>query len=124
MSATGSKGLARNSCSRGGPYAGDEEVVRILTQDKTGRTPIPPDASAACIVPGQDGAWHHVEMRNIDWSARKFDFYVDGTLVTGAQPFSTTAGSAASRIDIHNLSIDPTGVRATQTFWDDFDIRP
>jgi hypothetical protein len=58
-------------------------------------------------------------MRNIDWSSRTFDFYVDDALVGGAQPFATSAGSQVSRIDIYNITGD-----SALTFWDEFDIRP
>ncbi len=35
--------------------------------------------------PQTSGQWHHIELRNIDWTARTFDLYVDNTLlVTGA----------------------------------------
>jgi hypothetical protein len=88
----------------------DVNLIRVVGQDV-----YPADASAYG-VPAADLAWHHVELRNIDWTARRFDVYVDGTLAA-SKSFPSNAGTTVGRIDIFNIS---TGA----TRWDEIDVSP
>jgi hypothetical protein len=74
------------------------------------------DASAYG-VPTADMAWHQVELRNINWSARTFDVYFDGALAT-SKSFPTTFGTSVGRVDIYNTSSTFT------TYWDEIDVSP
>jgi hypothetical protein len=44
--------------------------------------------------------WYHVEFKNLDWTAKNFDYYVDGELIQADVPFrrrpspTTLTGSA------------------------------
>ena len=73
------------------------------------------DGSTYSVATG-DLAWHHVELRNINWSARTFDIYFDATLAT-SMTFPTSFGTSVGRIDIFNLG-------TTVTHWDEIDVSP
>jgi hypothetical protein len=90
-----------------------DNLIRIIGYNPT---TYPLDGSAYAIMI-TDTAWHHVELRNIDWTARTFDIYVDGTLAA-AKAFPTTYGTSVGRIDIFN-----PGSTAT-TYWDEIDVTP
>src|SRR5205823_8782918 len=36
--------------------------------------------ATATAVPFVAGEWYHVELRNIDWTNHRFDYYIDGNL--------------------------------------------
>jgi len=58
--------------------------------------------------------WYHVEYRNIDWSAKTFDYYLDGALVTAGVLFrNSTDVEDFSRIDLYSFSAGATAQ------WDD-----
>ncbi len=61
--------------------------------------------------------WYHVELRNIDWTAKAFDYYVNGTLIQASVPMRNPdyVGGLAYPI-IYNYS---AGVDA---WWDDFQV--
>jgi hypothetical protein len=61
--------------------------------------------------------WYHVELRNVDWTARSFDFYVDGTSVATARPFSGSA-TAIGRIELYN------GAPTIASYWDEIELLP
>jgi hypothetical protein len=48
--------------------------------------------------------WMHVELRNINWTARTFDIYINNTLQYTAFPFRTTTQSTISRIHLYNFT--------------------
>jgi hypothetical protein len=85
-------------------------LVRIVGYDT-----YPLDGSAYGVLTA-DLAWHHVELRNIDWSARTFDIYVDGTLAA-SKPFPTSFGTSVGRIDVFNVG-------GNVTHWDEIDVSP
>jgi hypothetical protein len=88
----------------------DYNLIRIIGMDQ-----YPLDGSATG-VPAADLAWHHIELRNINWSARTFDVYVDGTLAA-SKTFPTSFGTSVGRIDIFNIG-------GNVTHWDDIDVSP
>lgn len=58
--------------------------------------------------------WYHVEYRNIDWTTKTFDYYLDGQLVTaGVSMRNSSDVEDFSRIDLYNFSADATAQ------WDD-----
>jgi hypothetical protein len=89
----------------------DVNLVRVVGNGSTSL-----DGSAYGVSTG-DLAWHHVELRNINWTARTFDIYVDGTLGVAAKAFPTTAGTSVGRIDLFNVS-------SNVTHWDEIDVSP
>jgi hypothetical protein len=48
--------------------------------------------------------WMHVELRNINWTARTFDIYINNTLQYTAFPFRTSTQSTISRIHLYNFT--------------------
>jgi hypothetical protein len=62
------------------------------------------------------GQWYHVEMRNINWTARTYDIYINNVLQYTAFPFRTTTQSTMTRIHLYNFN---TGATAA---WDDITV--
>jgi hypothetical protein len=61
--------------------------------------------------------WYHVELRNIDWTARTFDLYVNGVSVAPARPFSGTSTSVG-RVELFSSTISYTA------YWDEIELFP
>jgi hypothetical protein len=61
--------------------------------------------------------WYHVELRNIVWTSRTFDLYVDGTALATARPFSGTSTSIGS-IQLYNAAPE------TASYWDEIEVLP
>ena len=47
--------------------------------------------------------WYHIEFKNINWAAKTFDFYVDGTLIAASIPFWEDATSF-TQIHLYNFT--------------------
>jgi hypothetical protein len=47
--------------------------------------------------------WYNIELRNINWTARTFDVYVDGVLLRASLGMRGT-GTSISRLDLYNYS--------------------
>jgi hypothetical protein len=91
----------------------DYNLIRVSSYDM-----YPLDGgSYVFAVKTSDGGWHHVELRNIDWTARTFDVYLDGAVASPARPFPTSFGTSVGRIDIYNISTNVT-------HWDEIDVTP
>ena len=65
----------------------------------------------------QENQWYHVELRNIDWTAKAFDYYVNGTLIQSGVPMRNPdyVGGLAYPI-LYNYSTD------VDAWWDDFQV--
>lgn len=62
----------------------------------------------------QAGVWYKVEFRDLDWSTKNFDYYVDGALVKADIPFRNPSSvNQISRLWLYNFS---TG---SEAWWDD-----
>jgi hypothetical protein len=48
--------------------------------------------------------WYHVEVQNINWTARTMDIYLDGNLILTSWPFRSTTATSMDRIHLFNLS--------------------
>ncbi|PKP50539.1 MAG: hypothetical protein CVT95_02420 [Bacteroidetes bacterium HGW-Bacteroidetes-12] len=48
--------------------------------------------------------WYHVEVQNINWTARTMDIYLDGNLILTAWPFRSTSATTMDRIHLFNLN--------------------
>ena len=48
--------------------------------------------------------WYHVEVQNINWTARTMDIYLDGNLILTSWPFRSTTATTMDRIHLFNLS--------------------
>jgi hypothetical protein len=66
-------------------------------------------------IPYMAQTWYHVELRNIDWTDKSFDYYVNDTLVRAAAPLG-----AESPDGIVGLSLlHPVGAT---TYWDEIEF--
>jgi hypothetical protein len=64
------------------------------------------------------GIWYHVELRNIDWSLRQFDLYINSTQISTARLSFSGTSTAITRIDLFNVSLSTTG------YWDEIQLLP
>lgn len=48
--------------------------------------------------------WYHVEVMNINWTARTMDIYVNSTLILTAWPFRSTTATSVDRLHLFNLN--------------------
>lgn len=84
-----------------------------------GNTTIGFDAGLGRIVePYTANRWYHFEVRNIDWTTRRYDYYIDGVLQRAAIPFNSGRASTVRYIDFSSAP-DVGGV----AYWDEIDIR-
>jgi PKD repeat protein len=63
------------------------------------------------------GTWHHIEFENIDFTAKTFDIYVDGTLVTIGATFDNSFANNFNHIKVYNTSNAPS------TNFDQFELK-
>jgi subtilisin family serine protease len=64
-------------------------------------------------TPAEAERWYLVECRDIDWTARTFDYYIDGTLVQRDLGFRSPDATAVNRLDIYNYRAE------SGAWWDD-----
>lgn len=65
----------------------------------------------------QSNTWHHVEFRNLNWSARTCDAYLNGSLAAAGVAFRGS-GTSGARIDLYNFSV------SSQAWWDEITVKP
>lgn len=66
-------------------------------------------------VPFTPKAWHHIELRNINWTTRTFDYWVNGSVIKTGIPFMGT-GTQAVRAHIYNNTIQG------ESWWDELHV--
>ncbi|HEY9082742.1 MAG TPA: T9SS type A sorting domain-containing protein [Vicingaceae bacterium] len=54
--------------------------------------------------PVNPNQWYHVEVQNINWTARTMDIYLDGNLILTSWPFRSTTATSMDRIHLFNLN--------------------
>jgi hypothetical protein len=59
--------------------------------------------------------WHHLELRNIDWTAKTFDFYVDEALIQAGAGFFHTTATSLERIGLYTGATFPS-------YWDEIEL--
>lgn len=72
-------------------------------------------SSSTAIYTCPAGAWYHIEMRNINWTAHTFDIYINNNLVQLNFPFRSATQNDLSRIHLYNFN-SATGV------WDNITV--
>ncbi len=60
--------------------------------------------------------WYHVQFLNIDWTAKRFDYYIDDQLIANDLPFRDTATPNFS--ELHLYSFTP----AIPAWWDEITV--
>jgi hypothetical protein len=72
---------------------------------------------ASIITNYETNRWYHMELRNIDWGSRTFDYYFDGALVKQGITFNNK-GTSVSRIDLFNYNV------SAPANWDQIELLP
>jgi len=92
---------------------GGTDAIWFFARD-TGKFYVNADVGGDESLPYQANAWYRVEFRNLDWNAKKFDYYVNGVLVKAGIPFRNPgAVSQVSNIYLYNFS------GSAEAWWDD-----
>ena len=63
--------------------------------------------------------WHHFELRNIDFTGKTFDLYLDDSLLVAGQPFYNTSITSVDVINLHKYYND---VSSPDVFFDNVQI--
>lgn len=72
-------------------------------------------ASTPALLPYAAQRWYHMELRNLDTTAKTFDFYVNDTLVLAGMKFGDSSSPLASAVSGLELST-PAG---STVYWDE-----
>jgi hypothetical protein len=70
-----------------------------------------PMFASSVAIPYAANAWYHIELRNLDWTAKRFDYYVNGALIRAAAPFRASSATAVRRLDLFNMT-------SATVYWD------
>ena len=54
------------------------------------------------------GTWHHIEFRNIDFTNKSFDIYIDGVALTTGATFNNNFASNFNHIRVYNIGNAPS----------------
>jgi hypothetical protein len=57
--------------------------------------------------------WYHMELRNINWTTKVFDFYINDVLVTAGFSFRSSTAVDITRLDLYNFDVGGTA------YWDE-----
>lgn len=79
------------------------------------------NSNAASEQPDKAGKWVRVELRDIDWTARTYDLYVDCQRVTEGVPLPAGFGDSIDRINLFNATLAPDDY--TVAWYDDILIK-
>ncbi|MEZ4961033.1 MAG: MopE-related protein [Saprospiraceae bacterium] len=61
-------------------------------------------------IPVSLNTWYHIEIKNIDWTAKNFDIYVNGDLKATDFAFRSTASDHVSNIYLYNYNANATAL--------------
>lgn len=53
--------------------------------------------------------WYFIEFRNINWAAKSYDFYVNGTLQAAGVPFRSQSTVSLTRLHLYNINNTQAG---------------
>jgi hypothetical protein len=79
------------------------------------------NSNAASKDPDKVGKWLRIELRNIDWTTRTFDLYVDCQRITEGIPLPAGFGDNVDRINLFNATLEPD--ENTVAWYDDILIK-
>jgi Abnormal spindle-like microcephaly-assoc'd, ASPM-SPD-2-Hydin/Viral BACON domain len=113
------------------PGAGDQATSYVVMRSSNsletiwfyatpyGRLYVNADVGGNDQVPYTPLTWYHVEFRNIDFSTKTFDYFVNDSLVQTAIPFRNAPYvSDVERMDVYNVT------PGSEAWWDEFAIGP
>ncbi|PLW92913.1 MAG: hypothetical protein C0592_08365 [Marinilabiliales bacterium] len=61
-------------------------------------------ASSGYNYPITVNTWYHVEVKDIDWTNKNMDIYIDGALILTDWPFRNTSSTDVSQLDLYSLN--------------------
>jgi hypothetical protein len=61
-------------------------------------------SSSTAIFTCAPNAWHHIEMRNVNFTTHTFDIWIDNTLVQANFPFRSATQNNISKIHLYNFN--------------------
>ncbi|HUT78769.1 MAG TPA: hypothetical protein VM285_13825 [Polyangia bacterium] len=61
--------------------------------------------------------WYHLEMRNINWSTKRYDMYVNNVLRSSNVTFRNTSLTSLGRLDLYNFN-------SSTAWWDEIGFYP
>lgn len=67
-------------------------------------------------VPLEPEEWFFVELRDVDWNRRRYNYYINGNLITTGASFADTQAREAARMSLYNLL-------PGTSYFDDIEIR-
>jgi hypothetical protein len=79
------------------------------------------NSNAASQNPDKVGKWVRIELRNIDWTTRTLDLYVDCQRVTEGIPLPAGFGDNVDRLNLFNATLEPDA--NTVAWYDDILIK-
>jgi hypothetical protein len=91
--------------------AGQDRLVATSYFNRDGTLVLVRDTESVAI-PFATNQWYHIELRNVDWTAKTFDYYVNDTQVGTAIPFQDAGATSIGRL---NLAAD---AKVMTGYWD------
>ncbi len=80
--------------------SGTSDVVAFSYFAEGGTLVLGDDTPIAILY--EANVWYHIELLNLDWTAKTFDYYVNDTLILAAAPFRVTSANDIGRLDLFN----------------------
>jgi hypothetical protein len=75
-------------------------------------------SGSAILRPYIANQWYHIEFRNINWTSRTFDYYIDNVLVQASVGMSGS-GTAVGKLNLHDWSTSSTAT----AYWDQIEFQ-
>jgi hypothetical protein len=79
------------------------------------------NSNASSVEPDKAERWLRIELRNVDWSTRTYDLYVDCQRITEGIPLPAGFGDSVDRINLFNYAATPDA--NTVAWYDDVLIK-
>ncbi len=84
---------------------GLRELIFFFAKD-TGQLYVNGDVGGDQSVYYLPDTWYHIEFKSIDFGAKRFDYFVDGTLIRSNIPFrNASSATAFERVDLYNFDL-------------------
>ncbi|PKR81301.1 hypothetical protein CW751_04380 [Brumimicrobium salinarum] len=103
----GNSSVSATNCVFFSYWHGDENNIKFINSSF---------GSPNFDYPATSGNWYFIELKNIDWTAKTFDIYINGTLESSDFPFRSSSQNAISEVHLYNFDINGTG------YWDQITI--
>lgn len=88
----GGAGMSLTNCIAFFYWKGDLGVLRFV------------HLSGELDVPVAQNVWHHIELRNINYSTRTFEVWINGNLISASTSFRSTTQNSINQIHLYNYN--------------------